>query len=55
MEQELDSDLKLSQNVNPRGAPLLSHRFYPKQFNLDTSRSLTVITNNADIFTILHR
>uniref|UniRef100_A0A915CSR6 Folliculin n=1 Tax=Ditylenchus dipsaci TaxID=166011 RepID=A0A915CSR6_9BILA len=57
MEQELDdNNLRLVTNVNRTDrAQWLPHQFYPKNFVLDTSRCLSVITNNRDIFTIIHR
>lgn len=56
MEQKVDSDLRLvaSTQTTNRG-PWIPQQFYPRHFALDTSRSLCEITNNKDIFTILHR
>lgn len=33
----------------------LPNNFFPRKFSLDTSRSLTAIVNNDEIFHILHR
>lgn len=52
MEQKVDNDLRL---VSSNRSPWIPQQFYPKHFTLDTSRSLCEITNNKDIFTILHR
>ena len=53
LEQENDSDLRLASNM--KTTHWLPHQFYPKQYALDTSRSLKVITNHENIFALLHK
>nr|CAD2195204.1 unnamed protein product [Meloidogyne enterolobii] len=52
-EQAQDSELRLASNV--KNAHWLPHQFYPRQYAVDTSRSLKIITNDENIFTLLHR
>uniref|UniRef100_A0A914ML64 UDENN FLCN/SMCR8-type domain-containing protein n=3 Tax=Meloidogyne incognita group TaxID=654580 RepID=A0A914ML64_MELIC len=51
-EQAQDSELRLASNV--KNAHWLPHQFYPRQYAVDTSRSLKIITNDENIFTLLH-
>uniref|UniRef100_A0A1I8BM37 Folliculin n=1 Tax=Meloidogyne hapla TaxID=6305 RepID=A0A1I8BM37_MELHA len=51
-EQAQDSELRLASNV--KNAHWLPHQFYPRQYAVDTSRSLKTITNDENIFTLLH-
>uniref|UniRef100_A0A914HWZ1 Folliculin n=1 Tax=Globodera rostochiensis TaxID=31243 RepID=A0A914HWZ1_GLORO len=58
LEQQKDSELRLASNVSnsSKGAlHWLPHQFYPKQYALDTKRSLKVIFNSEHIFITLHR
>ncbi|KAI1720081.1 vesicle coat protein involved in golgi to plasma membrane transport domain-containing protein [Ditylenchus destructor] len=53
-EQETDRDLRIAANVST-AKPWLPQQFYKHTLTLDTSRCLSVVTDNTDIFTILHR
>uniref|UniRef100_A0A183BKY9 UDENN FLCN/SMCR8-type domain-containing protein n=1 Tax=Globodera pallida TaxID=36090 RepID=A0A183BKY9_GLOPA len=58
LEQQKDSELRLASNVSNSSKGTLHwlpHQFYPKQYALDTKRSLKVIFNSEHIFTTLHR
>ncbi|CAD5215893.1 unnamed protein product [Bursaphelenchus xylophilus] len=53
MEQDPGGDVAMATAVNRIG--LMPTTFFPKKFSLDTSRSLTTIVNNNEIYHVLHR
>ncbi|CAD5211544.1 unnamed protein product [Bursaphelenchus okinawaensis] len=53
MEQDSGGDVALATAVNRIG--FLPTTFFPKKFCLDTSRSLTTIVGNNEIYNVLHR